>query len=312
MHVLVTGGAGFIGSHLTDALLDRGDEVSVVDDLSSGRLTRLNPRIALHKVSVTSASALAGIVQRARPEVIFHLAAQVDVRASVAAPGRDADINVGGTVKVLEAAQATGVPVIFASTGGAMYGMNASVPSPENLLPVPEAPYGTAKYCAEQYIGLYNRMHGARHAILRLGNVYGPRQDPNGEAGVVAIFCGSVLRCGQVTVYGDGTQTRDYVYVGDVVSALLAAAKADRPGLWNIGTGIETSVLELVDLVGHVAGRSVGPRFAGARAGELQRSALDVTRAANELGWKATTPLAAGIGKVWGWVQDGENDTAFC
>src|SRR5947207_1370374 len=204
MRVLVTGGAGFIGSHLTDALLARGNQVTVLDDLSAGRAARLDPQASLHQVSVTDQAAVTALTRQIRPEVIFHLAAQVDVRASVADPAADAAVNVTGTVNVLEAARATGARLVFAGTGGALYGRNVPIPSPEDLLPEPEAPYGTAKYCAEQYIGLYNRLHGARHAVLRLGNVYGPRQDPAGEAGVVSIFCGRVTSGQQPLVYGDG------------------------------------------------------------------------------------------------------------
>ena len=237
MRVLVTGGAGFIGSHLTDALLARGDEVSVIDDLSAGRTGRLDERVTLHKLSVTDAEPVAAIVAQERPELICHLAAQIDVRVSVAAPARDAQTNVLGTVNVLEAARAAGARVLFCSTGGALYGRDAPIPSLEDVLPLPESPYGIAKYCAEQYVDLYNRLHQTRHAVLRLANVYGPRQDPTGESGVVPIFCARVLAGERPVIYGDGTQTRDYVYVGDVVAAFLAAADRGRPGTWNIGTG---------------------------------------------------------------------------
>ncbi|MGE5288253.1 MAG: NAD-dependent epimerase/dehydratase family protein [Micromonosporaceae bacterium] len=310
MRVLVTGGAGFIGSHLTDALLARGDQVTVLDDLSTGRAARLGPRAALHQISVTDPAAVTALTTRTQPEVIFHLAAQIDVRASVADPAADAAVNIGGTINMLDAARAAGARVVFASTGGALYGMNAPVPSPEDLVPEPEAPYGTAKYCAECYIGLYNRLHGTRHAVLRLGNVYGPRQDPAGEAGVVSIFCGRIARGQQPLVYGDGRQTRDYVYVGDVVDAFLAAADTARPGTWNIGTGCETSVLDLVRLIGQAAGHEPHPQYAPPRPGELRRSGLDVTRASHDLGWKATTPLPEGIAAVYHWVQVGEPDRA--
>src|SRR6266581_766542 len=246
MRVLVTGGAGFIGSHLTDALIARGDEVTVVDDLSAGQSARVNEHAALHKLSVTDAGSLTAVVGQARPGLICHLAAQISVTASVAAPAADAQANVVGTVNVLEAAREAGARVLYCSSGGALYGRDAPIPSLEDVLPLPESPYGIAKYCAEQYIGLYNRLHGTSHSALRLANVYGPRQDPTGEAGVVPIFCAQVLAGRQPTIYGDGTQTRDYVYVGDAVAAFLAAADAGRPGTWNIGTGAETSVLDLV------------------------------------------------------------------
>jgi UDP-glucose 4-epimerase len=310
MRVLVTGGAGFIGSHLADALLARGDEVIVVDDLSAGRTERLDDRATLHKVSICDAAPFASIVSRAEPELICHLAAQIDVRVSVNAPAPDAQVNVAGTVNVLEAARDVGARVMFSSSGGAIYGRNAPIPSPEEVLPLPESPYGIAKYCAEQYIGLYNRLHGSRHSILRLANVYGPRQGPGGEAGVIPIFCEAALADQDLTVYGDGTQTRDYAYVGDVVSAFLAAAAADRPGIWNIGTGVETSILDLVEIIAEVVGHPVRLKFGPARQGELQRSVLAVNRAARELGWQAPTGLAEGIGSVYRWIEAGVPERA--
>jgi UDP-glucose 4-epimerase len=312
MRVLVTGGAGFIGSHLTDALLARGDEVAVLDDLSSGRAGRLDPQVTLHKLSITDAAALTSTVAAFRPELICHLAAQIDVRASVDAPADDAQVNILGTVNVLEAARATGARVLFASSGGALYGRDAPIPSLEDVLPLPESPYGIAKYCAEQYIGLYNRLHGTRHSVLRLANVYGPRQDPAGDAGVITIFCASALAGNEPTIYGDGTQTRDYVYVGDAVQAFLTAGDHGRPGTWNIGAGIEISVLDLVAIIADVAGRQVRPRFAAPRAGELQRSAVAADRATSELGWQPATPLAEGIRRVYRWIEAGAADRAAC
>jgi UDP-glucose 4-epimerase len=308
MRVLVTGGAGFIGSHLTDALLARGDEVTVVDDLSRGRLGRLDERATLHKLSITDAGALAALVANVRPELICHLAAQIDVRVSVVAPADDAQTNVVGTVNVLEAARASDARVLFCSTGGALYGRDAPIPSLEDVLPLPESPYGIAKYCAEQYVGLYNRLHGCRHTILRLANVYGPRQDPAGESGVIPIFCARVLAGGRPVIYGDGTQTRDYVYVGDAVEAFLAAADQGRPGIWNFGTGVETSVTGLARLIGAAAGREVDPEFAPARPGELQRSALAAERAQRDLGWTPAVPLADGVRKVYQWIEAGTPD----
>jgi UDP-glucose 4-epimerase len=310
MRVLVTGGAGFIGSHVTDALLARGDEVAVLDDLSSGRAGRLDPQVILHKLSITDAAALTSAVMAFRPELICHLAAQIDVRVSVDAPAEDARINILGTVNLLEAARAAGARVLFASSGGALYGRDAPIPSLEDVLPLPESPYGIAKYCAEQYIGLSNRLHGTRHAVLRLANVYGPRQDPAGEAGVITIFCASALAGQEATIYGDGTQTRDYVYVGDAVRAFLAAADNGRPGTWNIGSGVEVSVLDLVALIGDVAGREMRPRFAAPRPGELHRSAVAVDRAASELGWRAATPLGEGVRRVYRWIEAGTLDRA--
>jgi UDP-glucose 4-epimerase len=310
MRVLITGGAGFIGSHLTDALLARDDEVSVVDDLSAGRESRLDERAVLHKLSITDAGPLAEIVSRERPELICHLAAQIDVRASVALPANDAQTNVVGTVNVLEAARAADVRVLMCSTGGALYGKDAPIPSMEDVLPLPESPYGVAKYCAEQYLDLYNRLHGTRHSVLRLANVYGPRQDPTGESGVIPIFCSRLLAGQQPVIYGDGSQTRDYVYVGDAVAAFLAAADRGRPGSWNIGTGTEVSVLDLAAMIGAAAGRGAEPQFAPSRPGELQRSALAVQRAARDLGWQARTALADGVAAVYRWIEAGAPERA--
>jgi len=312
MRVLVTGGAGFIGSHLADALVARGDEVVVADDLSSGREGRLDPRVQLQKVSVTDPGALAAVMEGSGAELVCHLAAQIDVRASVDSPADDAQVNVVGTVNVLEAARRVGARVLFASSGGALYGRDAPIPSREDVLPLPESPYGIAKYCAECYIGLYNRLHETSHSVLRLANVYGPRQDPAGEAGVITIFCASALRSARPTIYGDGAQTRDYVYVGDVVAAFLAAADRGRPGTWNIGTGLEVSVLDLVEIIAGIAGRALEPEFAPARRGELARSALAVDRPASELGWRAMTPLAEGIRRVYRWIETGAPDRASC
>jgi UDP-glucose 4-epimerase len=312
MRVLVTGGAGFIGSHLTDGFLARGDEVTVVDDLSAGRAGRLDDAATLHKLSIADADSFTGLVRQVRPRLICHLAAHIDVRSSVSSPATDAQANVVGTVNVLEAARAIDARVLFASSGGALYGRNAPIPSREDVLPLPDSPTGIAKYCAEQYIGLYNRLHGTRHSILRMANVYGPRQDPGGESGVIPIFCASALAGQAPPVYGDGTQTRDYVYVTDTVSAFLAAADTDRPGTWNIGTGTEVSVLDIVAIIDAVAGGAPAPRFGQPRAGELLRSALAVSRAARDLDWHPQVPLDEGVAVVYGWIKAGAPDRAPC
>jgi UDP-glucose 4-epimerase len=310
MRVLVTGGAGFIGSHLSDAFLARGDEVAIVDDLSRGRPARLDERAVLHKLSITDAGQLTELVRYVRPELICHLAAQIDVRISVAAPADDAQTNAVGTVNVLEAARAADARVLFCSTGGALYGRDAPIPSKETVEPLPESPYGVAKHCAEQYVGLYNRLHGTGHTILRLANVYGPRQDPGGESGVIPIFCASVLARERPVIYGDGTQTRDYVYVSDAVAAFLAAADQGRPGIWNFGTGVESSVLDLARLIGEAAGCPVDPQFEPARPGELERSALAAERAERDLGWKPSVTLADGVRRVYRWIESGAPERA--
>jgi UDP-glucose 4-epimerase len=310
MRVLVTGGAGFIGSHLVDALVSRGDEVAVVDDLSAGRPGRMDEDVALHKVNIAEPGQVEAIAVDWSPELICHLAAQIDVRSSVSQPSADAQANVVGTVNVLEAARAVGARMLFCSTGGALYGRDAPIPSLEDVLPLPESPNGVAKHCAEQYVMLYNRLHGTGHTVLRLANVYGPRQDPAGQAGVVTIFCAQVIAGEQPTIFGDGRQTRDYVYIGDAVKAFLAAADRGRPGIWNIGTGVEVSVLELAQVISEVAGRPVEPLVAPPRRGELLRCALASDRVARDLGWAATTPLRAGVAKVYRWIEAGAPERA--
>jgi UDP-glucose 4-epimerase len=303
MKTLVTGGAGFIGSNLVDAVLARGDEVTVLDNLATGRRVNLDGALAngarLAEVDICDAAAVGAVFAEARPELVFHLAAQIDVRRSVTEPAFDAAVNVGGTANVLDAARATGVGrVIFISTGGALYGEGADkqLPLPESTPIAPLSGYGQSKFSAEGYLGLYERLHGLSGMSLRLGNVYGPRQDPLGEAGVVAIFCGLVKSGGTPTVYGDGSQTRDYIYVGDVVAAALAAGATDLGGSVNIGTGREASVLDIVEILGGLAGRDdFAPEFAPARAGEVQRISLDASLAKRELGWAPQTTLEQGL-----------------
>jgi UDP-glucose 4-epimerase len=314
MRALVTGGAGFIGSHLVDALLDRGDEVTVVDDLSTGRRANLDSALArgaaLAEVDIRDGERVASVLSAERPDIVFHLAAQIDVRKSIEDPAWDAAINVGGTINVLEAARRAGVKrVVNTSTGGAIYGVADVVPTPESAQPRPMAAYGQSKFCAEAYCGWSERLYGLSAVTLRYGNVYGPRQDPHGEAGVVAIFCGALLAGERPMVFGDGRQTRDYVYVGDVVAAnLAAAAHPEAHGAYNIGTGSERSVLEVIAALRAAASLGDGdfePEFAPPRTGELQRSWLDVARARAELGFTADTDLAAGMKPTLEWARAG-------
>jgi UDP-glucose 4-epimerase len=303
MKALVTGGAGFIGSNLADALLARGDEVVVVDDLSTGKRENLDGALAagakLVEADIRDRAALEQLTGAEKPEVIFHLAAQIDVRKSIADPAFDASINVGGTANVLEAARVAGSRrIVFSSTGGAIYGEGdgQELPLLEDAPLAPEAPYGQSKFAGEGYLALYERLYGLSTIPLRLGNVYGPRQDPLGEAGVIAIFCGKLRAGERPTVFGDGKQTRDYIYVGDVVSAMLAAADAETTGPVNIGTGIETDVLELVEALGELGGGgNFEPELAPPRTGEVQRISIDPARAGSELGWKPQMGLKEGL-----------------
>jgi UDP-glucose 4-epimerase len=296
MDAIVTGGAGFIGSHITDALLARGDSVVVVDNLATGKRERVPDGAELAELDIRDSTAMRDLVDRVRPSAIFHLAAQADVRRSVDDPGFDADVNVRGTIEVLEAARRSDARVLFSSTGGALYGEADIIPSPETTPIAPMSPYGTSKLGAEHYVGLFNRLYDTGHVVLRYGNVYGPRQDPHGEAGVVAIFFGRLANGGTPVVFGDGRQTRDYVYVGDVVAANLAALDYGGPATaFNIGTQTETSVLELLAACQSAAGTDVTPEHRPARLGELDRSALDCSLAQSQLGWRPTTSLDQGL-----------------
>jgi UDP-glucose 4-epimerase len=294
--VLVTGGAGFIGSHVAEALAARGDDVVVLDDLSSGKRENLPEVVEFVEGDIRDPLVVGDLFARVEPTACYHLAAQIDVRVSVARPDHDAAINVLGTVNVLEAARPHGTRIVFSSTGGAIYG-ECDGPAPEDAPRLPIAPYGTSKLAAEEYLATYNRLYGTGHVSLRYGNVYGPRQDPHGEAGVVAIFF-NALRAGETPkVFGDGRQTRDYVYVGDVARATVAAAEHD--GVYNVGTGRETSVVELLELCQRIAGTSFEPEFAPARPGEIQRAVVDPSRAVDELGWRPEHNLEDGLRETW-------------
>ncbi len=298
MRAIVTGGAGFIGSHVVDALVARGDEVAVVDSLVHGKEENVSSGATLHVRDVRES--LDDLFDAVRPEAVFHLAAQADVRVSVEQPVDDAAVNVLGTVRVLEAARRHGAQVVFSSTGGAIYGERDEAAT-EDAPCEPLSPYGAAKLAGEEYIGTYNRLYGTRHIALRYGNVYGPRQDPHGEAGVVAIFLGALARGERARIFGDGLQTRDYVYVGDVARATTSTVGQDQ-GVYNVGTGRETSVVELYELCARVAESDGEPEHAPARLGELRRSFLDPTRAARELGFTAMVDLEDGLRATWDWV----------
>ncbi len=293
MRALVTGGSGFIGSHLADALVARGDEVHVVDDLSTGRRVNLTGALAsgahLHVADVAEAGNVAAVLAATRPEVVFHLAAQVDVRRSVADPAFDARVNVTGTVAVLEAARLAGTRRVVLASTSAVYGDPGTFPIAEDTPPAPLSAYGAGKLAAEGYLAAFGRLYGLSTLSLRPATVYGPRQDTPGEAGVVAIFCGARAAGRSATIFGDGRQTRDYVYVGDVVSAFLAAGDATATGVMNVGTGLETNLVELA------AALELDVEHGPPRPGDVARSCLDPARAGHALGWSPQMGLRDGL-----------------
>ncbi len=300
MRALVTGGAGFIGSNLVDGLLERGDQVTVVDDLSTGRYENLDLALAagaeLVELDIRDRQAVIDVLDRVRPEALFHLAAQIDVRKSSADPAFDARVNVEGTINVLQGALRAGTRrLVNTSTGGAIYGEGRVIPAPEDHPVAPEAPYGQSKFAAEGYCELFSRLHGLSTTSLRYGNVYGPRQDPLGEAGVIAIFCGRLLEGERPTVFGDGLQTRDYIYVGDVVTANLRAAESEAGGAFNIGRGVQTTVLELVEALAPHGSGDFQPQHEPERPGEVRHIALDASRAREGRGWEPELSLEQGL-----------------
>jgi UDP-glucose 4-epimerase len=307
MRILVTGGAGFIGSHTVDALVAAGaGEVAVLDDLSAGKRHQVNAKATLYQTDLRDAAAVTSVVEKVKPELIFHLAAQMDVRRSVADPAFDAQVNLVGFLNLIESARKHGLKrVVFSSTGGAIYGEQDEFPCDEDHPKRPVSPYGVAKLATEAYLFFYKVEYGIDYLALRFGNVYGPRQDPHGEAGVVAIFCGRILDGKAVTIYGDGTQTRDYVYVGDVVRAVTAAGNARASGLaLNIGTGIETDVNDLYSTLASIADFPTKAEHAAARPGEQKRSVISPARAAKELGWRPEKKLADGLEATFKYFKD--------
>lgn len=303
MKVLVTGGAGFIGSHLADAYLEAGYQVAVVDNLSSGRLENVDPRANFHQVDIRDAG-LASVLAAEKPDLVNHHAAQIDVRRAVEAPGLDVDVNVLGTINLLGQCVRFGVrKVVFASTGGAIYGDVETMPADEGHPVRPLSPYGIDKYVGEHYLRFYRETHGLEFAALRYANVYGPRQDPHGEAGVVAIFARAMLDGQTPTIFGDGEQVRDFVYVGDVVQANLLAAQRDTPEPINIGTGAPTSINQVYHHLAQIVGHSHDPKYAPGKAGDVRRSALGCARARQVLGWQAETPLEDGLRQTVAWFR---------
>jgi UDP-glucose 4-epimerase len=298
--ILISGGAGFIGSTVADAFLGAGWEVVVVDDLSSGRRENVPAAARFYPCDVRG-SAAAEAVERERPDVLCHHAAQIDVRRSMVEPRFDADVNLGGLLNLMQAAVRAGSvrQVIFASSGGATYGDTPVIPTPESHPQRPLSHYGAAKAASELYLGVYQASYGIPYAALRYANVYGPRQDPHGEAGVVAIFCGRLLEGKPCTVYGDGLQTRDYVFVGDVARANLLAAQRSFAGALNIGTGVETDVVRLYAGLARAAGSSAPAVHAEARLGEQRRSCIDPSAAAGALGWRPEVDIEQGLARTF-------------
>ncbi|HKD69476.1 MAG TPA: NAD-dependent epimerase/dehydratase family protein [Candidatus Binataceae bacterium] len=300
MRILVTGGAGFIGSHTVDALVERSHDVAVLDDLSSGKREQVNPRARFHLADLRDSRRVIEVVEQERPEVVYHLAAQMDVRRSVADPSFDAQVNLVGLLNLMEAARGRGLKrVIFASSGGAIYGEQDVFPCDENHPCRPVSPYGVAKLASERYLFFYQTEYGIPYAALRYANVYGPRQDPHGEAGVVAIFCGRLLSNESCTIYGDGRQTRDYVYVGDVAGANVAALERQASGAFNVGTGIETDVNQLYVELAQRAGVRRDAAYGPARPGEQRRSVISPATAGAKLAWQPRMPLGEGLGATF-------------
>lgn len=298
MRILVTGGAGFIGSHITDRLVLEGHSVSIIDNLSTGKVDNLNKDAKFYKMDIVNPR-IERIFKKERPELICHLAAQMDVRRSVADPVYDAQTNILGMLNILEHAVHYGTrKVIFASTGGAVYGEGGALPTPEDHPPHPLSPYGISKLTGEHYLFFYNATYGLNYTALRFANVYGPRQDPFGEAGVVAIFTQKMLRNEQPVINGDGLQTRDYVFVGDVVEAVMAAASNETNDIYNVGTGIETNVIELFRHLKEITGRNIKEVHAPAKKGEQARSCLKCEKIKKVLKWKPKMTIKEGLSKT--------------
>jgi UDP-glucose 4-epimerase len=296
---LVTGGAGFIGSHVCERFAEAGYEVHAIDNLATGRRKNVPPGVVFEQLDIVEGERVVQLFDEVEPSVVCHLAAQSSVTVSVKQPLVDLDWNVRGTFNVLEAARHHRAPVVFASTGGALYGDRAPIPTVEDaVVPEPLAPYGASKLAGEAYVATWGRLHGIANVVLRLGNVYGPRQSPHGEAGVVAIFSDHLLRGEAPTVYGDGSQTRDYIHVRDIADAFYVAATSGTSGTFNVGRGVERSVLELLDVLQQVAGTRLEPRFEPLRPGELRRSALESSRL-QALGWQPTIEFDEGLAATY-------------
>lgn len=298
MKILVTGGAGFIGSHVCDQFISRGHEVFALDNLSSGKKENLDPRVKLLVLDIRSTES-ARWVEQERPDIICHLAAQMDVRRSVEDPRFDAESNILGMLNLLEAARKVQLKkFIFSSTGGAIYGEQDAFPATESHATRPVSPYGVSKASGELYLGYYKAQYGLPYVALRYANVYGPRQNPHGEAGVVAIFSQKIVRGQPCTIFGEGKQTRDFIFGLDVAEANLKAAESEYVGAVNIGTGVETDINELYTHLAEAAGSTLQVQYAPAKKGEQMRSSIDASLAARALGWRPTVQLRQGLQKT--------------
>ena len=303
MKILVTGGAGFIGSNVVDALVKCGHEVTVLDNLSTGKEENINPEVKFYNIDLLDIESLEFVFREFKPDVVNHHAAQIDVRKSVEDPAFDAETNIIGSINLFELSINYGVRrIIFSSTGGALYGELENLPADEDTPIEPLSPYGVAKYCTENYLNYFKRLYGIERVILRYANVYGPRQDPLGEAGVVAIFTGKILKGETPVIYGDGTQTRDYIYIEDVVEANVLALNG-KEGVYNIGTGKETSVNELINVFSNVLGKEIKPEYVLPRIGEVHRISLDADMAKKELGFVPKSSIEEGIRKTIEWYR---------
>jgi len=303
MKVLVTGGAGFIGSNIVDALVNLRHNIFVVDNLSTGKKENINPNAVFYGIDITEKEMLESVFKKVHPEIVFHAAAQIDVRKSVENPQFDGEVNIIGSINVFELSVKYGVKrIVFSSTGGALYGEPSRIPADENTPVEPLSAYGVAKFACEQYLNYFKRLYGLEAVVLRYGNVYGPRQDPLGEAGVIAIFTHRILNNKQPIVYGDGTQTRDYVFVEDVVKANLLSING-KEGTYNIGTGIETSVNQLLELFSRITGNALKAEYAPARKGEVSRIALDCEKVKKELGFVPEVLLEEGLRRTVEWYK---------
>lgn len=299
MKVLVTGGAGFIGSHVVDALIERGDDVLVVDNLSSGLRDSVNPKARFEQIDICGLQRLEKVFKDFSPETVFHLAAHIDLRESFEDPAHDARSNVIGSLNILKLMADFGSrKIVFSSTGGAIYGEAAQIPTPETYSAIPASPYGISKLAVEHYLNVWQKLHGIEYVALRCANVYGPRQGGKGEAGVTALFIKKMLKGEPIEIFGDGKQTRDYVYVADVVAANLAALEFAESGVFNIATGIETSVNEIYEKLAKLLSYTAPSTNAPAVKGEILRSALDASRAKKELGWEPKVSLDEGLVKT--------------